>query len=197
MILPDPLDVTFSMIEALDKVGVIYFIGGSLASAFYGISRATMDADLVVDLHVEQVQPLIQALGPSFYADAAMMIDAIIEHGSFNVIHLETLFKIDLFVRRNRPYDQVQFSRRRAYPIAVQPERTAYFASPEDVILAKMEWYNLGGQTSDRQWQDILNVLRIQGNRLERDYLQHWAAQLGVLGLLEQALQQADDSLGN
>ncbi|MBC8508691.1 MAG: hypothetical protein H8D34_27855, partial [Chloroflexi bacterium] len=80
---------------------------------------------------------------------------------------------------------------RTAYVLADEPERMAYVASPEDNILAKLEWYRLGGEVSDRQWQDILSVLKIQGERIDRTYLQHWAEQLMVSNLLQRALEQA------
>jgi len=134
---------------------------------------------------------LAQALADAFYVDVESIQDAIRRHSSFNVIHLEMMFKVDVFVRKQRPFDQAQFDRRVAQVIATEPERTAYVASAEDTVLAKLEWFRMGGEVSERQWRDVLGVLKVQGERLDRDYLRRWAAVLRVSDLLERALIEA------
>ena len=186
--LPEPIAVTLLVVNVLDDLGVPYFIDGSLATAVHGVARATMDVDIVADLRTEQAKPLVQALGDAFYADEGMIQAAIRHQSSFNVIHRETMFKVDIFVRGQRPFDQAQFRRRTLYILAQEPERTAYFASPEDNILAKLVWYRQGGEVSDRQWRDVMNVIRVQGARLDLTYLRQWAVRLGVADLLERAL---------
>ena len=186
--LSEPVAVTLLVIEALEELDVPYLIGGSLASAVHGVARATVDTDLVADLHSQHAAPLAQALGDAFYVDVEAIQDAIRRRSSFNVIHLETMFKVDIFVCKRRPFDQAQFERRRAQVIAIDPERTAYVASPEDTVLTKLEWYRMGHEVSDRQWRDVLGVLRVQGERLDLAYLRRWGAALGVTELLEQAL---------
>jgi hypothetical protein len=190
MMLTEPIAVTLLVIEILESLHVPYFIGGSLASAVHGVVRATMDVDLVADLGLEHVEPLARALGDAFYADAEMMRDAVRRRGSFNLIHLETMFKVDVFVSKERPFDQVQFERRVLQTLTTDPDRAAYVASAEDIILAKLEWYHLGGQASNRQWRDVQNVLKVQGDQLDLHYLDHWAAQLGLRDLLERALSE-------
>jgi len=187
----EPIAVTLLVIDVLDALGVPYLIGGSLASAVHGVLRATMDTDLVADLRLEHAEPLARALGGTFYVDAESIREAVLHESSFNVIHLETMFKVDVFVVKKRPFHRSQMERRIAQVIATDPERTAYVATAEDTILAKLEWYRMGGSVSERQWRDVLGVMKVQADRLDVTYLRHWGAQLNVLDLLERALTEA------
>ncbi len=113
-----------------------------------------------------------------------MIKDAVVRQSSFNLIHYETAFKVDVFVRKMRPYDTVQLARRRKSVIATEPEASVYVISPEDIILSKLEWYRQGGEVSERQWRDVLGVLKVRADELNLDYLQKWAAELRVDDLL-------------
>jgi hypothetical protein len=179
------------VIEALEALDVPVLIGGSLASAVHGVARATADGDLLAGLRPEHAKPLSEALGAAFYVDVAAIREAIGHQECFNVVHLETIFKVDVFVAGRRAFDQVQLDRRRSHLIATDPDRTAYIASAEDTVLAKLEWYRRGGEVSDQQWRDVLGVLRVQGERLDLAHLRNWATVLDVLDLLEEALTQA------
>ena len=191
MTLPEPIAVTLIVTRILEQLGVTYFIGGSLASAVQGAARATVDADVVADLRPEHVGPLVHALGDAFYLDMDTIRKAVSSRGSFNLIHLKTMFKVDIFVNKGRPFDRAQLDRRVHQVLATDPEHSAYIASPEDTILAKLDWYRRGGEVSDRQWRDVIAVLRVQGARLDERYLAVWAAQLGVEDLLSRALAEA------
>lgn len=187
----EPIAVTLLVIDALDALGVPYLIGGSLASAVHGVLRATLDTDLVADLRLEHAEPLARALGGTFYVDAESIREAVLHQRSFNVIHLETMFKVDVFVVKKRPFHHSQMERRMAQVIATDPDRTAYVATAEDTILAKLEWYRMGGDVSEQQWRDVLGVMKVQADRLDLAYLRQWAAQLNISDLLERAIKEA------
>ena len=187
----EPIAITLRVIQELDRLNVPYFIGGSLASALYGEPRATIDADIIADLKNEHVAPLVRALSNEFYIAQDAALDAIRAQRSFNVIHLATSFKVDVFIRKRRAFDDAQFERRTRQIVSADPERSAYIATAEDTILAKLEWYKIGGAVSDRQWRDILGVLKTQSDALDQDYLRRMANQLGVTDLLERALREA------
>lgn len=188
MPLTEPLAVTLRVVEVLEALQVPYFIGGSLASAVHGVVRTTMDVDIVAALQPEHVAPLVAQLGAAFYADEAMIRDAVARRSSFNLIHLDSMFKVDVFVTTGRPFERAQFARRALQTLSQEPQRAAYVTTAEDIILAKLEWYRRGGEISERQWRDVVNVVKVQGEALDLEYLRHWAAQLGVADLLERVL---------
>jgi hypothetical protein len=153
--------------------------------------RATMDVDLVADLGQQDVAPLVQSLGDAFYADAEMIREAIVRQSSFNLIHLESMFKVDVFVARPRDFDRAQLARRQPHLLSEDPQSRAYIASAEDTVLAKLEWYRAGNEASAHQWRDVQGVLRVQGQRLDLAYMRHMATGLGVQDLLERALEES------
>jgi hypothetical protein len=188
--LPEPITVTLRVANVLQSLGIPYFIGGSMATAVHGMARATLDADIIADMKPHQVERFTQALGGDFFADSEAIGEAVRVQGTFNVIHLATMFKVDIFVRGAQPFDQAQFRRRMLAELGSEPGHQAYVASPEDNILAKLVWYRLGGEVSDRQWRDIVTVIRIHGARLDAAYLRIWSERLNVTDLLETALRE-------
>jgi len=190
--LPESVSVLMSVVAVFERLRIPYLVGGSMASALYGVARSTLDADIVADIRQDQVSALVAALGEDFYADDQMIRDAIRHHSSFNLIHIATIFKVDVFIRKERPFDRVQFQRRVEQLFATNPEQKAFMTTAEDIILAKLEWYRLGNEISDRQWRDILGVLKVQAGRLELDYLRQWAQELNVADLLQRALKESE-----
>jgi hypothetical protein len=188
----DPAEVTLAVTAALEELGVPYFVCGSLASIIHGLVRTTNDVDIVADLRPATVAPLVRALAADFFVDQAAVARAVRERGSFNLLSEPMMFKVDVFMPRGTPFEQAQFGRRRRMVLGADPDRAAFVASAEDTVLAKLDWYRKGNQVSERQWSDVLGILRTQGSRLDLDYLRHWAATLSLNVLLEQAFEAAE-----
>jgi hypothetical protein len=180
------------VIAAFEQLGINYYIGGSVASSAYGIPRTTIDVDIIADLRLEHVRPLVKLLEATYYVDADMIREAIRSRSEFNVIHLGTMLKVDVFIPKTRSFDQSMLHRIRQEKIdPSEDDRLFYLASPEDTILTKLEWYRMGGEVSERQWNDLLGVLKLQGTSLDFAYLRRWATDLNVADLLERAYEDA------
>ena len=185
------LEITFHVVETFDRLGIPYLVGGSLASSLHGIPRATQDVDLVVRMTHRHVAGLVVVLRPAFYLDESAIHDAVEQHASFNLIHLRTLLKADVFVGKDDEASRAQMERRQRYEIGTEPRRALVVASAEDVVAQKLYWFRLGDEVSDRQWSDAIGVLRVGGAGLDLDYLRRAATLLGVEDLLRRALDQA------
>ena len=189
-------DAFLKVLEVLDRMEVPYLVGGSVASSVHGIARPTMDADLVADLRFDQVDEFASLLKSEFYADPAAIRDALSRKRAFNLIHLATTFKIDVFPLRADSYSRASFGRRRfetSRSFGPEPIECA-MASAEDTILRKLEWYRAGGETSERQWNDLRGILMVSGAKLDRDYMRRWAEYLKVGDLLERLLAERLES---
>ncbi len=180
------------VIETFTALQIPYYIGGSVASSAYGIARATMDVDFVAAIEAKHVPDFVAQLEASYYVDAAMILDAISRRSSFNLIHLETMLKVDVFVLKDEPYHATALQRRRKDTLDDDLEADEfYFGAPEDVILSKLDWYRMSAG-SERQWRDVLGVLKVQKYSLDITYLRHWAEHLRLTDLLQRALIEAD-----
>lgn len=181
------------VVDVLSRLGVTYRIGGSVASAALGVPRSTLDIDLVCDLEAGQVGAFIAALEEAYYVDPAAVREAIARRRSFNLIHLATMMKVDVFLVRDGEFDRVSFQRHVERPLSSESgARSFSLRSPEDVVLRKLEWYRAGGEVSDRQWSDTVGVLKVQRDALDRAYLRTWARHLEIEDLLARALAEAD-----
>ena len=177
---------------AFDKLGIQYAVGGSYASSLYGEARATRDVDLIANVTGRHAGPLVAALGPQFYADEAQITAAARDQVSFNLIHIDSMSKIDVYLVWRTDFGATQLARRRPTQVGSDSPLALYVTSPEDTILAKLDWYRQGGEQSDRQWRDVLGVLRVQAKALDRIYLDDWAKRLGLSDLFTRAIQAAE-----
>jgi hypothetical protein len=179
------------VLDVLRDLGVRHYVGGSIASSAHGVARASVDADVVAELRPEHADRLCSALQGVYYLPEARIRDGLARKTSFNVIHLETMLKVDVFVSKGRPFDRRAMERARASSPHAPDEPPLPLASAEDTILAKLEWFRRGGEVSERQWTDVLGVLRAGVASLDRRYLEESARELAVADLLERALGEA------
>lgn len=184
----EPIHVLLVVAGILDRLEIPYVTGGSVASSILGIPRATQDVDLVIDLPTEKAKPFVTAMQPGFYIDAAAVDQAIHRRSSFNAIHFETVLKADFFVLKHGGHADEEMRRRIAVDVDETTHRQVFVASAEDIILQKLVWYRMGSRISERQWNDVLGVMKVQGDRLDRGYLARWAKELTVDDLLREAL---------
>lgn len=192
MVPPDEaFQVVLEIARLLDSLNVPYLVGGSLASSLHGIPRATQDADLLANLRIEHVQPFVAAASPSFYVDAERVLHAVQRRSSFNLVHLKTALKVDLFILKSDPMSLQEMARRQVLAVPGEPGTVLQVATAEDTVLQKLLWYQIGNRLSERQWNDVLGVLKVQRKRLDLDYLKEWAPRIGVDDLLQQAFKDS------
>jgi hypothetical protein len=173
------------VLSRLREFGIPFMITGSFASNIHGIPRATQDVDLVIDPDPLSLDRFISGLGPEFYSSPETAREALQTEGMFNVLHVETGLKVDFIIRKSRMFSKTEFSRRERASFLGDDQ---WFATAEDVILAKLEWAKMG--ESERQFQDALNVAKVQGAGLDINYLKMWAGVLGVQDPLDRLLQE-------
>lgn len=177
------------VLDAFSRLGVAYRIGGSVASSALGVARSTLDVDLVANLQPAHARPLCELLGTGYYADETAVREAIERRSCFNAIHLATMIKIDVFILKTGHFDVASFGRCRRDALGALED--VAFCTAEDMILRKLQWYHDGGRVSERQWADVLGLLRVQRDGLDWTYLTHWASGLGLSDLLTQARAEA------
>ncbi len=187
----ETLRTALAAANILEELGVRWFLGGSLASSVHGLPRATFDADIVADLRSQHVHSFIDRLGADWYADEGAIREAIKHRTSFNLIHFGTAMKVDVFLPKPRRFDGGELARARKMPVTEGSSVEASVCCAEDIVVAKLEWYRLGGEISERQWNDVLGVLRLNRGRLDLELLRTSAEELDVSALLQRALDMA------
>jgi hypothetical protein len=185
------IEVTLRVTSIFEALGVPYLVGGSLASSLHGKPRATQDVDLVADLGERHVAPFVEALRGDFYLDEPAIRDAVARRSTFNVIHLGTLFKVDVFVAGDDQPTRREMERRQRFRLDAAGSGEIEVASPEDIVVQKLHWYRLGDHVSERQWSDALSVLAVRGGSLDLAYMRDLAREMDVGELLERALREA------
>jgi hypothetical protein len=190
---PESIAAAFRVVRLLESLGVRYVIGGSFASSVHGVIRGSVDVDLLAELEPEHVAPFCRALKDDFYVDESRVKDAVERGGSFNVIELRSMFKVDVFVAGGEPFAISELERGVTQLLWKDPPVSARIASAEDTILSKLDWFRRGGEVSERQWTDVLGVIRVRGDELDFAYLRRFGAALSVSDLLERALEQGRD----
>ena len=183
----DSTDITVRLHHILSGLSIPYYVTGGVAAIAYGEPRTTRDVDIVLEIALAQVDALVTELvNEGFYVPGAEDVKAG-RMRSLSVTHIETVSRADLVVSGNEAFDKLRFQRRRL--ITVPTGEQVYFSSPEDIILAKLLW----GQrsSSEKQWRDVLGVLKVQQTALDYGYLSEWAERLELSELLNRALVEA------
>ena len=169
-----------AVVAALGQLSIPFMLTGSVASSYHGHPRATHDADLVIDPTAAQLDALVESLAAAgFYVDPESARSALRRRTQFNAIETGYGCKIDLIVRRDRPFSQEEFARRVAVDLSFA--KAVPIVTPEDAILSKLEWARRSGD-SEKQLADAAGVLDLNPS-IDRAYIEHWAADLGVSDL--------------
>ena len=183
--LTDPVAIALDVGARLDAVGAAWVIGGSIAGSVHGEPRATQDVDMVVALRARAVKAFAEALGRDYYVDVDEMRAAVRSGGSFNAVHFDSAIKVDFFVAGDDAFEAERLACRLRLEV---PGGVLHVDTAEHTVLRKLEWYRRGGEVSERQWRDVQAIVRLQGDRLDRERLQRWASRLGVTDLLGRVL---------
>jgi hypothetical protein len=187
-----PISVLSLVTNTLDKLKIHYVLVGSFASSVHGLYRATADIDILADIRMEHVGPLHEALKEDFYLDELAMRNAIARGQSFNAIHFDSVFKVDLFVASNDEFTSAQLSRGQLKKLTPDRLDAVYVATAEDTVLAKLRWFRSGNGSSQNQWNDVLGILAVGREGVDKEYLRVWAERLGVSDLLQKALNEVE-----
>jgi hypothetical protein len=174
------------IIKALDDSNIPYMLSGSVTSSLHGQPRATNDTDIIIDPKQEQLLSFVDSLGSDCYVSKQTVLEAFKNNSMFNIIDVQSAWKADFIIRKNRPYSKQEFEKRQ---IANVMGMDLFVVSPEDSVLSKLEWSK--GRESPTQYNDALGVLIVQADTLDYAYLRKWAAELNVQDALEQLLKEA------
>jgi hypothetical protein len=185
-----PFIILSQVARILEDEGITYVVVGSVASSLHGLYRTTGDIDIVAEITVQQIVPLVSALQTDFYIDEQAIRRAVAGHRSFNALHFETVFKVDIFIPPPDSFSRQQLLRRRAEQLAPELTHKFYVATPEDTVLGKLLWYRAGKEVSITQWNDVAGIIGTQGAGLDIAYLKEWADRFNVRDLLDKVLDE-------
>ena len=183
------MSALLGVVAVFEKLGVRYLLGGSLASSLHGVARYTNDFDFSALLLPAHAREFVALTSGAYYVDEEAVMEAIRRGASFNLIHQGTFDKVDIFTK-NGAWERREHQRAVRVPLT-EAGIEVVVSSPEDIVLRKLDWYRQGGGVSDRQWGDVLGVLKLQGEHFDRAYATEQAAELGVQDLLARALDEA------
>ena len=190
----DALRLLLQVAEILDRLEIRYSVGGSLASGMHGELRATNDIDVLIELPSEKIGTLLDALRPAFDVWEDTVRTSVTAGRSFSALHVAWHVKVDFFPAGHSPLDEQELRRRRAIRLPGDPDRDVWFASAEDIVLRKIDWFRRSGGTLERQLRDVVGVLKLQGEQMDLGYVRARAHDLRLDDLLERCL--ADAGLG-
>jgi len=178
------------VIAAFEQLQISHCIGGSIASSFHGAARATMDVDVLCDISKDLIADFLKFFGTDYYVSEPAVRDAVERRSCFNLIHIPTAFKIDVFVSEGRPFDSIRMQRATREDLGEDRVISVPMTSLEDVIISKLEWFRKGNETSERQWNDVSRLARLMGESIDLVYLRDAAESVGVADLLNRLLEQ-------
>ncbi len=184
-------EVFTDLFSLLDQLGIPYVVGGSFASGSWGNPRQTNDLDIAIKIQPSQVEPLIEGLKDRYMVSRNEIIDALTSsetYRSFQLLHFEQTFKIDVFIPLPSEFVEEEFARSRR--IEFLPGVSANCSAPECIVIQKLRWFELGNRVSDRQWNDIVQVLEVQKGLLDEGFLDKWTKHFGLFDLLQSARGQ-------
>lgn len=188
-----PTGILTVVAATLERLGIPYHVGGSVASSAHGMYRASADVDIVIDPTPEQLEALVASIESEFYVSRSAVTEALAGRTMFNAIHEATSFKVDFFLRGTGAFDAEELRRSIRQPLGVSGEQSVLIKSAEDTVLRKLEWYRRGGEVSERQWTDVVSILAAMRGQLDEAHLDRWAGELGVSNLLGRARRDSGD----
>lgn len=188
--LDDLIAALSPVVAAFQSLNVRHYVGGSVASSFHGASRSTMDVDLVCELTSDQIPQFLEQFGQDFYVSEPAVREAVDRKSCFNLIHLPTSFKVDVFVSRGREFDRNSMARATTQTLGEGQTVDVPIATAEDSIVSKLEWYRKTNESSDRQWDDVDRLIRLLGSTADLAYLHEAAQSVGVDDLLNRLLAE-------
>ncbi len=187
------LQVLQKTVKRLEKLGISYYITGSIASNYYGLPRLTHDLDIVIKLDSNKIKEIVEIFSVDSYVSEEGIREAVSGSGMFNIIDLTTGFKVDFWLYRGSEFDESCFIRE--VKVMLSDDLSGWIATPEDVVLHKLYWNTIS--PSERQSNDAKGVLLVQGEHIDKEYLRQWAARLSIEKDLEQLLSAGENDLPN